>query len=1258
MSKNIILIDKRVQNYELIVSAIDPALATGIAFDYYEDTIDTLKTQIDALGIDNTSSGISVGLVQHNYKTFMFNMLASENLAPVVQVAEKDPELLEWSRFKDFIMWLNANYGASYFDMMACALYSDHDWKYIIDTLTVQTGVTIRASTDDTGAASLGGDWFLESHTGVNLKTVYFMEVIEEYKDILTIRFNGLNNYMVQEYTKQIPTITGPPSRPTRPTRPSAPPNLPSLPSPLTIPTNSSSGRVIQWGNPIGVTFSDVSANLASNIIHIEGHLPHAQYAINSNGGLFRWGLLPGLTIQQFNTIFPSNSDLSSGVVSVISKSYQNVAYALKTDGSIVGWGNITTARPSSLSSGVVFASVSNWGLICLKSDGSLRGWGGNFSSSDGSPSVPIYPSGANVNSGVVKFDASEGGCIALKNDGSVAFLGYSGSSVLVNPTTFYPAGSNITSGVVDVVVSNFNFVALKGDGTVVVWGSNASNYQTSLNGIYAVKLIKPNLEFIFVLRGSGSVVHISDFARPPNAAGLLTDVVDLIQGGGGYLLLNSDGRLGAYTGESISYFHGVDISVFTDVVKIDSINHPWNTFNVGAVVIKSNGELRTLGGNTLISTNVNDIATRTSQSSSQTAIYIKSDGSAGHLSTNFGYTFTSNELDASSGQVLSAAVLPGGWLSMILKANVQVASTIASSTFSVASTKTFGDVSFAITTRPTSNSTGVITYSSSNTNVATIDPSGNFITLVGAGDVSFNAIQAATSQYTSATNTSNTLTVARGTSTLSASSFAVPSSKTFGNAPFSFDTLPTSNNSSVAIVYSSSNTNVATVDASGTTITLVGAGDVSFNATQPQTNQYNAATKTSNTLTVARGTSTLSASSFAVPSSKTFGNSPFSFDTLPTSNNTSVAIVYSSSNTNVATVDASGTTITLVGAGDVSFNATQPQTNQYNAATKTSNTLTVTKATTTLAFVNPPTSKNVTDALFTVNASSASTGAVTYSSSNVSIATVNASTGLVTLKAAGSVTITASQASSANYQAPADATCSIVIASAGTALQGQTISSSTSFASVDLSGASLAGTTVAGVSFSDANLRNVNFSGAVITNANFSNTNIKGATNLPAFSTVQKLQLLKNINNADISAVQVTAPVSGSDINALLATPISEVAAATFTIKAPTTVDASANKLVTVNASDVSGNKSIYIPINANETVKINNAVYSFDGTNLVNPETGSSVLYLSIEGKPFKIYAGSVVALNVQDALNKITINGDGLYNVLYNILVPRTI
>jgi len=483
---------------------------------------------------------------------------------------------------------------------------------------------------------------------------------------------------------------------------------------------------------------------------------------------------------------------------------------------------------------------------------------------------------------------------------------------------------------------------------------------------------------------------------------------------------------------------------------------------------------------------------------------------------------------------------------------------------------------------------------------------------------------------------------------------FAVATSKTFGDVSFAITTRPTSN-SNGTITYSSSNTAVATIDVSGNFITLVGAGDVSFNATQSPTTQYTSGTVTSNTLTVARGTSNLASSTFAVTSSKTILDASFVITTRPTSNS-SGAITYSSSNTSVATIDASGNFITIVGLGTVTFTATQAQSSQYLSATKTSNTLTVSKAMPTLAFVSPPTTKNVTDAAFTVTASSASSGAVTYSSSNTSFATVNPSTGLVTLKGVGTVTITASQASTATYDAPTNATCSIVIASAGTALQGQIVSSSTSYASVDLSGASLAGTTVSGVSFSGANLSNVNFSGAVITNTNFTNANISGATNLPTFSTVQKLQLLKNINNVEIGAVQVSEPVTGSDINAMLSVPNETVASAVFTVKVPTTVDGSGNKVVSISSGDTSGNKSVYIPINPNENVKINNIVYSFNGTNILDTN-GNSVIYTSFAGVPFRIYAGSIVAVNIEDALNKINVLGDGLYDILSSIFTLKT-
>ena len=285
------------------------------------------------------------------------------------------------------------------------------------------------------------------------------------------------------------------------------------------------------------------------------------------------------------------------------------------------------------------------------------------------------------------------------------------------------------------------------------------------------------------------------------------------------------------------------------------------------------------------------------------------------------------------------------------------------------------------------------------------------------------------------------------------------------------------------------------------------------------------------------------------------------------------------------------------------------------------------------------------------------SPGALTYASSNTAFATVNSTTGLVTLVGPGTVTITASQTTTAFYNAPTNATCSIVISAVGSILSGQTVSPSTSFAGVNLAGASLVGTTLSGVSFSGATLTGVNFSGAVITGTNFTNANISGATNLPTFSTTQKLQLLRNINNVAISNIQITSQLSGADINALLPTPVEALAGATFTLKVPTEMDASSNKIVTVSSSDISNNTSIYIPLNANESVKINGTVFTFDGTN-VRDSSNNTRTFLNILGAPFKVYAGSIIALNMLTVLNSITFTSEktGIYNIISELFLAK--
>ena len=43
MPKNIILIDKRVQDYETILAAVDTNICIPVLFDYYTDTVEDIK---------------------------------------------------------------------------------------------------------------------------------------------------------------------------------------------------------------------------------------------------------------------------------------------------------------------------------------------------------------------------------------------------------------------------------------------------------------------------------------------------------------------------------------------------------------------------------------------------------------------------------------------------------------------------------------------------------------------------------------------------------------------------------------------------------------------------------------------------------------------------------------------------------------------------------------------------------------------------------------------------------------------------------------------------------------------------------------------------------------------------------------------------------------------------------------------------------------------------------------------------------------
>lgn len=178
--------------------------------------------------------------------------------------------------------------------------------------------------------------------------------------------------------------------------------------------------------------------------------------------------------------------------------------------------------------------------------------------------------------------------------------------------------------------------------------------------------------------------------------------------------------------------------------------------------------------------------------------------------------------------------------------------------TFAALPAKTMADPDFTLTA--TASSGLPITYTSSNTSVATV--SGNTVTIVGAGVTDITATQAGDADYNAAPLVYQTLTITKVNQTITFNSLP---SKTEGDAPFDVNV---SASSGLTVTLTSSNHAVATV--SGNTITIVGAGTATITASQAGDATYAAAPDVERALVV---TSTTGLRPLTILESKSYPN-------------------------------------------------------------------------------------------------------------------------------------------------------------------------------------------------------------------------------------------------------------------------------------------------------------------------------------------------------------------------------------------------
>jgi hypothetical protein len=223
-----------------------------------------------------------------------------------------------------------------------------------------------------------------------------------------------------------------------------------------------------------------------------------------------------------------------------------------------------------------------------------------------------------------------------------------------------------------------------------------------------------------------------------------------------------------------------------------------------------------------------------------------------------------------------------------------------------------------------------------------------------------------------------------------------------------------TNTNSVSPITYSSSDETVATINSSTGAITeLLKAGTTTITATFAGNATYKPA-EVSYDLNVTEKTP--HGLAYATDAVEKLTTDAAFTNTL--TNAHSLTVSYSSSATGVATVNSSTGEVTIKGAGSTTITATFAGDEDYEAG-NASYTLTVSKATPTLAFA----SANITGHIGeTVSANALTNPAnltVSYSSSDETVATVNSTSGVVAnpLKA-GTTTITASFAGNDTYVA------------------------------------------------------------------------------------------------------------------------------------------------------------------------------------------------------------------------------------------------
>jgi len=325
-----------------------------------------------------------------------------------------------------------------------------------------------------------------------------------------------------------------------------------------------------------------------------------------------------------------------------------------------------------------------------------------------------------------------------------------------------------------------------------------------------------------------------------------------------------------------------------------------------------------------------------------------------------------------------------------------------------------YGDNSNMYTfTGVSTNSDANIIYSSGNSLIANfLDSSVPNITVYRAGNLSVYASVQQTDNYTSYSAQAS-LNIDRATPTITGFVSANIIYGANGNL-YTFTGVGT--NSDANIIYSSGNGLIADfTDSSVPNITIYQSGQVTVNASVPETDNYNAASVNAN-LIIGKSTPSITGLNSA---NIVYGDNSNMYTFTGVGTNSDANIIYSSGNTLIANfIDSSVPNITVYHAGNISVTASVPETSTYNSATLSAylNIARANATVTGLSSANTIYGVNSNQYTF-FGVSTNSNGSIYYTTGNTSIANfINNTIPTVSIYRAGNVTINATVQQTDDY--------------------------------------------------------------------------------------------------------------------------------------------------------------------------------------------------------------------------------------------------